>query len=408
MRLLVFAHRLELGGTQINAIELAARLRDAHGFDVKVHATEGPALGHLRASGLGWVPASDARFHPSVQRIRGLRALARDWRPDLVHAWDWWQGLEAYAGLYLPMGVPLLISDMMMDLTRAMPREVPTTFGFRGLRDRAGRAGWRRPYLLVPPVDTVANAPGVSDGPAFRRAHGVGGDELLLVSVSRLSEVMKSDPVVRAIRAVGALGGDVPLKLLIVGDGAARERLQALADKANAGLGRRAVVLAGAMADPRPAYAAADVVLGMGGSALRGLAHAKPVIVLGEAGFARIFAPDTADGFEETGMFGRGDGTDAALFAALRMLSARADLRDRLGRFGRRFVVDRHGLDRVTDDLARICAEARQARPPASVCAADAARTAFWYLRERRFRVASRDVRDPATPGPVRADPLRS
>lgn len=407
MRLLVFAHRLELGGTQVNAIELAARLRDAHGFDVRIHATAGQALGQLRARGLTWVPAPDARFHPSLRRIRRLRALARDWRPDVLHAWDWWQGLEAYAGLHLPMGIPLVITDMMMELTRAMPREVPTTFGFSGLKDRADRAGWRQTHLLLPPVDTDANAPEVTDGEVFRRTQGVARDEILLVSVSRLAEVMKADPLIRSIRVMRRLGRDLPLRLVIVGDGAARPRLQRLADDTNRDLGRRAVILAGAMEDPRPAYAAADIVLGMGGSALRGLAHARPVIVLGEAGFARILAPETAASFQQTGMFGRGDATDEALAAAIRELALCPGLRGRLGRFGRDFVVAHHGLDRVATVLAGICHEARQAPVPRGGRALDASRTAFWYLRERRFRVASRDARDPVAPGLVLPDPLR-
>ena len=53
--------------------------------------------------------------------------------------------------------------------------------------------------------------------------------------------------------------------------------------------------LAGEMLDPRPAYAAADVVLGMGGSALRGMAFGKPLVVQGvrrllEAAHPRIRA----------------------------------------------------------------------------------------------------------------------
>ncbi|EPX85738.1 glycosyltransferase family 4 protein [Salipiger mucosus] len=407
MKLLSFAHRLELGGTQINAIELAAELRDAHGFDVTLHAAPGPALPHLRGRGVPFRPAPDVRFHPSPARIRALRALVRRERPDVIHAWDWWQGLEAYFGVNLPMGIPLVISDMMMDLTRAMPREVPTTFGFGALRDKAEHAGWRRARLLLPPVDVTANAPGVSDGRAFRQAHGVGDDEILLVTVSRLAHVMKSECLERSIRALRALGAELPLRLVIVGDGEARSHLAALAAETNRHLGRAAVVMAGAMEDPRPAYAGADAVLGMGGSALRGLAHAAPVIVLGEQGFARLFRPHTARDFLHSGMFGQGDGDDRALHAAIRDICSSSALRADLGRFGRHFVVDHHGLGAVATSLADICREARDVRPGRAAQGLDAARTAFWYLRERRFRVASRDATVTPAPRPVGPDPLQ-
>ena len=70
-------------------------------------------------------------------------------------------------------------------------------------------------------------------------------------------------------------------------------------------------MLIGAMVDPRPAYAAADVVVGMGGSALRGMAFAKPVIVVGEKNFAEVFDQDTAQGFYDRGIYGLGDGSRA-------------------------------------------------------------------------------------------------
>ena len=40
MKILVFAHHLEIGGTQVNAIEISAALRDLHGHDVVLFATD--------------------------------------------------------------------------------------------------------------------------------------------------------------------------------------------------------------------------------------------------------------------------------------------------------------------------------------------------------------------------------
>lgn len=393
MKLLVLAHRLELGGTQVNAIELAAHLRDRHGFDVTVHATEGPALELLRNKQLAYVPAPDVRLHPSPARMRRLRRLVRDLQPDLIHAWDWWQGLEAYWSVHLPARVPLVITDMMMSLTRVLPRHVPTTFGFEGLRQQAEHAGWQRTHLLLPPVDPHANAPGVADGHNFRAAHGVAPEEIAVVSVSRLADFMKSESLQRAIAVMRTLGRALPLKLVIVGEGAARPRLETLAAAVNAELGRAAITFTGALTDPRPAYAAADIVLGMGGSALRGMAFAKPLIVVGEKGFAHVFSPQSADRFRQTGIYGRGGGSpgNRSLAAALRMLAKDPALRQQLGAFGRRHVIETHGLDTVTDSFAGFCAEAARLPSGRRDIATDAARSVYFYLRERRFLVPSRD-----------------
>lgn len=394
MKLLVFAHRLELGGTQVNAIELAAHLRDKHGFDIIFHASEGPALDLLKGKGLRFAKAPDVRLHPSWARMRALRDLVRKEQPELIHAWDWWQGLEAYCAAHLTMRTPLVITDMMMNLTRSMPREVPTTFGFANLKAEADRKGWRKTCVLVPPVDIQANAPGCADGRAFRRGHGAKDTDIVLVSVSRLSEFMKADGLIRAIAVVRDLGRQLPLKLLIVGDGAARPKLQRLAEDTNRHLQRDAVVLTGAKTDPRPAYDAADVVLGMGGSALRGMAFGKPVVVLGERGFAKLFTPQCSEGFRMTGMFGIGDGGDDNRNLATPVISLAKDaaLRVQLGQFGRDFVMRHHGLEPVGDVLAEFCQEAVAEHPAFRSEAIDALRTAYFYLRERRFRVASRDA----------------
>lgn len=393
MKVIVFAHRLELGGTQVNAIELAAELRDRHDFDIVVHAAEGPALALVRDKGLRFVPAPDVRHHPSLSRMRALRELVHTEKPDLIHAWDWWQGLEAYYGTHLTKRVPLLISDMMMKLTRSLPHDVPTTFGFDGMTAEANRKGWQRTMTLLPPVDTVANAPQAVDGTDFRRKLGAKASDVVVVSVSRLATVMKADSLIRAIAVVRELGNSLPLKLVIVGDGEARGALQALADDANRHLYREAVVLTGEMSDPRPAYAAADIVLGMGGSALRGLAFAKPLVVVGDKGFATAFTPTSAPGFAETGMYGIGDGSPEHrnMLDALRPLAQRPQLRAQLSPFGREYVMRYHDLGRVGTQLAEFCRVAIDVPATVSSDLVDAARTAFYYLRERRFKVASRD-----------------
>lgn len=391
MKLLVFAHRLELGGTQTNAIELAAALRDLHGFDVVFHATPGPMEPLLRQKKLDFRPAPDARFHPSYARIRALRDIVRREKPDLIHAWDWWQGLEAYYGVALPMQVPLLISDMMMTITRVLPKGVPTTFGFIGLQTEAARKGWKSPLLLPPPVDTKANSPDLPIDETVGDRFGLAPRHVTLVTVSRLSHVMKSESIFQTIKVVRQIGDTLPVQFLIIGDGAAQEEIKREADAANAALKRNAVIMAGALADPRPAYAAADIVLGMGGSALRGMAFGKPVIVTGDKGFARLFSAQSAEVFEKTGFYGVGDG-DRDIYHIeniIRGLVKDPLLRGLNGAFGQEYVENNHSLTKLSANLATYCREAAAEVP--GMPWADVTRSSYFYLRDRRFKTASRD-----------------
>jgi hypothetical protein len=139
----------------------------------------------------------------------------------------------------------------------------------------------------------------------------------------------------------------------VAGDGDAAELVRAAADRAR-GCASLEVVLLGDVPDPRDVYDAADVAFGMGSSALRALAHGKPVVVQGRDGFWMPFRPETADLFLAQGFFGVGDTGQgiAQEIDALRDPARRAPLAE----FGRAFVVGRFALDRavhVLEDLYR-------------------------------------------------------
>ena len=70
-------------------------------------------------------------------------------------------------------------------------------------------------------------------------------------------------------------------------------------------VGRDVVLVTGALLDPRPAYAAADIVIGMGSSALKGMAFGKPLVVQGEQGFWKLLEPATLPIFLAQGFLPR-------------------------------------------------------------------------------------------------------
>ncbi|MEA3274492.1 MAG: glycosyltransferase family 4 protein [Pseudomonadota bacterium] len=393
MKIFVYAHRLEIGGTQLNAIDLSAALRDLHGHEVVLFATPGPMVKLAEQKGLRYLPAPDAYLHPSPVRMRALREAVRHERPDLVHVWDWWQCLDAYYSVHLPMRVPMVVTDMMMDLTRILPKWLPTTFGVPDLVDKARAAGRKNVELILPPIDVHYNAPDSVDPLPFRERYGLSDNSITLVAVSRLSNWMKSESLIRTVDAVRALGRDMPLEFLIVGEGEARPRLERLAEKCNSELGRTAVLFAGALLDPRQAYASADIVVGMGGSALRGMAFGKPVLIVGEQNFSAPFTPGTAESFYRQGMFGRGDGDlgNARLVENISVLAGKPGEFSALGEFSRQFVVHHFSLESVSARLSVFCRAAVAELPGLHVSAADALRTAAIYLRERRFLTPSRD-----------------
>ena len=231
------------------------------------------------------------------------------------------------------------------------PHTVPLLVGTEQIREAALAAGHRRVTLLEPPVDTQADNPWV-DGRSFRDQYGIEPDDVLVTMICRLVPELKLEGLLAACDAVGELASTgCKIRLVIVGDGRARSQVAERAARANQMAGGHVVRLAGEIADPRPAYAAADVVIGQGGSALRAMAFGKPLIVVGEGGFSELLTSASAPIFLHQGWYGVGPGSLGSGVPALRMalhsLCASPELRHELGAFARRLVTDRFSLQRA-------------------------------------------------------------
>jgi glycosyltransferase involved in cell wall biosynthesis len=367
MKVLVFTHHLEIGGSQVNAIDLATTARDAFGHEVVLFATPGPAAALVATKGLRLIEAPRPRVHPSPTMAAALARAVRRERPDVIHAWDWPQALDAFYGVHLPLRVPMISSVMAMTVLNAVPQHITITMGTEQLVHEAQERRHGTVELLEPPVDTELDNPTVVETGEFRSRWNIDETSLTIVVVSRLTSWLKLEGLERAIAAVESLARTRDsVRLLIVGEGPAAARVADLAAVANARLGRDAILLTGAMIDPRPAYAAADIVLGMGGSALRGMAFGKPVIVLGERGFSEIFEPATSKMFFWQGYYGIGDGdlSPAPLARQLETLIDDPARRVELGTFSLGVIEHRYTLKVLAADLDRMYRDAVEQRIP--------------------------------------------
>jgi glycosyltransferase involved in cell wall biosynthesis len=347
MRLLVYPHDLSIGGSQINAIDLAAGAAAA-GHDVSVYGIPGPLVDYITERGLTYIPARTLHYRPAPSRIAQLATIARQNRIDLIHAYEWPSCLDAYYGASLCLNVPLLCTVLSMDVMPYVPASVPLIMGTADLGEQARKVQKSGVWVIEPPIDVERDNPDI-DATTFRRRHEVSDEEFLIVSVSRLALDLKLDALVRAIDAVDLLAGSYPLKLILVGDGPARAALEMRAQAVNSRHKREVISLPGADMDPRPAYAGADLVVGMGSSALRALAIGRPLIVQGEDAFSEIFEPHTYDLFLKQGFYGLGDKKPGAQLLARQIeeLVVDATRRTELGTFGRRAVTERFSLQRA-------------------------------------------------------------
>jgi glycosyltransferase involved in cell wall biosynthesis len=399
MRLLVGLHHLELGGSQLNALDLAVACRERDN-EVTVFATyedsPGPVADKVRAAGLPLILLRHSRVRhglPPARRAvtRALSRIVAQERIQLVHAYEYPLTLDAFYGPHLAHGIPLVSTIYGQDVPRWLPRYPPLIVGTRELADMAAPLRTQPPVLIRPPVNTDADSPALVDGPAFRKANGL--DAAIVVGVvSRLEPEMKADGIKLAIAAILAM--DNPrIQLLVTGDGPSFVSLNGAAERANSALGRRAVVMTGPLTDPRPAYAAADIALGMGGSALRAMAFGKPLIVLGVRGFAKPFLPATAAEFLTGGFYGIGSGdlNPLPLASHLKELADRPALRSELGAFGSRLVVERFSLKAASDTLDGVYAAAITQQYPHTSRLREAARVAAHRTGSQLLPAAAKD-----------------
>lgn len=346
MKLAVYAHSMEVGGSQMNAIELAAAIQNA-GHEVLLVGEDGPLEQKVAALGLEHYKISQSRRRPSPRVMAQLAQLVQKRSIDLIHAYEWPPVIDSLFGPGLFARTPVVATVMSGGVAHFLPRSISLIVGTEQLRKRCISAGYQHVNLLEPPIDTNENSP-IIDGEGFRKAHEVPADSILLVVICRLVQELKLEGLLSACEAVERLASDgVPVRLIIVGDGKARSQVEVAANQANSAAGRTVVTLTGELLDPREAYAAADIVLGMGGSALRGMAFAKPLVVQGERGFWQLCTEQSLATFLESGWYGLGNENDDAAAKLCRELSpllADAAYRHALGRFSRQVVVDRFSL----------------------------------------------------------------
>lgn len=359
---LVQVNSLELGGTQINAIDLAKSV-EVHGFRSVVFGPlntlpkTGPNLMEIASERGVTLKGYWPRANVLPAGARALSARATSINADIIHvygAYNYQDFRSAYWGPCFLGRRPFVHTVYEMSVESGLYRNTSLIIGTGYLRDElAIRPG--PTTLISPPVNLEADAPNAYIGQRFRMSLADLGTRPVIAVVSRLSYEMKSYPVETAIRAMTLLA-DTEALLVVVGAGSAESHLKGIGRSVNANAGRTMVVFTGAMLDPRPVYAAADIMLGMGGSAARSLAFGAPLIVQGEGGSAELFEERTAADLFRRSFWSQHSEVDAPRVLAdlVRQLLDRPAQRTQLGQFGRRFAVNNFSLAAMAERLATV------------------------------------------------------
>lgn len=378
---------MEIGGSTLNALELAARVQ-SRGHDVIVYGPDDVLVDVAKGLGLAYASSGNISSWPSFAGVARLYRLIRSRKIDVVHSYEGGPALDVAALSLLTSRIAPVTTVMSMVIPYELPRHSDMFVGTPALQKSAARTR-ARVHLMEPPIDTDLNRP--SEPTAARARIGVADEVICLSIVCRLTEDLgKLQGVLAAVNVVDNLASTHPVQLLVVGGGDGLDRLRSLAEAVNARHDRCVVLVTGPMLDPRDAYEASDIALGMGSSALRAMSFSKPVVIQGHHGFWRLFDEQSAPDFVEQGMYGDGGGGDRELRRIVLGLLADRLSWTQLGEFGRGVVERRYSLDAATDSLLAVYEQAVRMPPPRSQVWRESAYTAKEIAK---FRVAKWDER---------------
>src|ERR1700736_191923 len=121
MRILVYPHMMSIGGSQLNAIELAAAVRD-RGHDVMLVSTAGTLVKTVHKLDLEYVSLPPNFRRLSISMLRYLSRIVEDRAIDIVHGYEWPPAIALYYGPQLTHRVPAVCTVMSMAVAPFLPR----------------------------------------------------------------------------------------------------------------------------------------------------------------------------------------------------------------------------------------------------------------------------------------------
>jgi glycosyltransferase involved in cell wall biosynthesis len=364
LRVALIVPGLLVGGCERHVVKLAIALR-RRGAEPCVIVLQGRLALPLASALPPDVPLSVGPYHRRDPRlVRWLATQLHRQRVDVAQSFLWYGDAVSAVACTLFSAVPLICSergDRGSPYYTTMRLLIDRLLTFRTARRICANSAYGAGLLVrlgcdARKVRVISNGIDLGDidreaRPGFRSELGLPSSAPLIVVVSRLAWYKGVDV---AIRGFAALGSGCEAHLIVVGDGAERASLEALARES--GVAGR-VHFVGTRSDPEVFVREATVTAlttrtaeHCSNSILEYMACGKPVVATRVGGNAEL----VTDG--ETGVIVAVDDVDAVRDAFQRLLVAGPDVA-RMGAAGRRWIETHATMELVADRFLALCLE---------------------------------------------------
>jgi glycosyltransferase involved in cell wall biosynthesis len=363
------------GGSQMTSVSIAEALA-RRGHQVVYGAEAGPLVERLRRSGIGFIDLPSNRRYPQMQNLSAANvsvlatALQRH-RIDVIHCFQYFLTVAvSISRLVRPAPLFVTLLGPRLPSHRQPPRIAQLFAVSEELRDVAVREEYERGdrITILPHRIDFSRYGEPRGGEDLARRLGLAASRRTIVMLSTF-ELGKVAAIRTFVAAAERLRSRHPEACFVIGgDGPHLEEIRREAERINGEAGSPALTLPGIL-DVPAALDLADIVVGMGRSALEGMAASKPTVVVGSGGFVAVADQLHAPLLRYTNFTGRGGEvpTDPAGYLADvlgRLLAAPAEA-TAVGEFGRRFVRAHYDIAHAVSILEEAYEEAvrNPARP---------------------------------------------
>ncbi len=360
LKIIMAAMSMDIGGAETHITELSKEFA-RRGDTVVIASGGGSYVPEVKAAGIKHVDIPMVSRSPAalLKALFAMIKLIKEEKPDIVHA---------------HARIPAFICSLAR---RFIKFDFVTTahgvFKTGGLIGRLTRWGERsiavsediKDYLIdqygVPSDDIFVTVNGIdtdkfspaADGSAIKKEFGI-GDGPVITHVSRLDED-SSLAAEMLVGISGKLAEQIPdVTVLIAGGGDNYESILAEAERVNASVGRKCVVMTGPRTDIADIVAAGDLFTGVSRAALEAMAEGKPVILAGRDGYLGPFVPQKLDAAVAGNFCCRDCGalTADALYDDIVSFFNRLGEQEKriMGEYGRSVVFERYSVKRMADD----------------------------------------------------------